>query len=74
MGEKPSLILGAAEGLYLGHLCPPPISVFQSSFQVTTLLCSSPFFSKGHTALTSRPDLLSSLAVGLVASGFACRS
>lgn len=54
------LILGAGEGLFLGHLClPPPTSVFQSSFEVTTLLCSSPFFfSKVHTAFTSRRNFL----------------
>lgn len=64
MGEKPPLILGAAERLYLGHQLPPPAPAFQSSFEVITLFCSSPFFSNGHTALTCRPKFICSLAYG----------
>lgn len=41
MGEKPSLVLGAEKGLYLGRVSTPP-SFFQSSFEIATLLHSSP--------------------------------
>lgn len=61
MGEKPSLILGAGEVLYLGHHPLTPPSSFQSSFEVITLLLLS-LLQQWAPALTCRPNLLASLA------------
>lgn len=57
MGEKPSLILGAAEGLYLGHLCPPPFLSF--NLVSRSQLSSAPLPSSARGTLLSPADLIS---------------